>query len=801
MRQLLVRLSIASMMLTPGVRAGGQGSSPENLGAHWARVSDGAQIGFVMDELQGLAQGRGSAEIVRKHVARGVQLSSVFRAAALKPAAADVTKADVSITGGTAAATMKNGTLSFEKRSNGWVLTGGALSVATRPPVASTTIAGSGVSAGETFIETPVSRENGIDRLSRNVTMEKIGRELFSTPDKTASYYFAHYTNSAPFVSATYIQLVTDPSWNRIVYGNMDRWIKSYDNINGPSAIAVDPDGRVFVGETGNQRIDVLRIVGEGNDASLQPQFVIDNIQSPTDIAHSDNGTPLDISDDFLYVADASRNKIFKYALGQASATLAATFEGFDSPTSIAVGKWNGSSNGLVYVVDQLGRRIRAFDDAGTQLTSVGEVQGSYSQYFKSLKVDHFGNIYVVDNVNSQIFKYTSSLEFLDSQGGDDMFAAIGNIDIPFGKIVVDGQGTYWAGFDQLFAVERWSNNTGAQRRILGLKMKDINFAADHDVSTIQNTFTMTDFGRVNVRIVNSAGQVVRTLGHDAWIVSGRKEIDWDRRSDEGIQVPPGGYRYEVTATQTYRDEPVISQTQFSLPMYYHEDCGSATPADDAHLVLGSSVRWGTAPSQTANEDPSSVRYRFTGLDPSSEYRIAAEYVAHDNTARLQDMTVNGVRLHDPVAVTTTPQQIDYITLPKESYAGGEVTISINARGEGSAIVSQLWLKDTGRGFSAQPIENLIPSAYRLDQNYPNPFNPTTTIRYALPNDGPVTLKVYDITGREVTTLVNEQKNAGTYEVRFDAKNSAGKTMSSGVYFYQIKAGAYSETKKFVLLK
>ncbi len=271
--------------------------------------------------------------------------------------------------------------------------------------------------------------------------------------------------------------------------------------------------------------------------------------------------------------------------------------------------------------------------------------------------------------------------------------------------------------------------------------------------------------------------------------------------SDAGIQIPPGGYRYEVTATQTYRDEPVISQTQFSLPMYYHEDCGSATPADDAHLVLGSSVRWGTAPSQTANEDPSSVRYRFTGLDPSSEYRIAAEYVAHDNTARLQDMTVNGIRLHDPVPVSTTAQRVDYITLPKESYAGGEVTISINAMGEGSAIVSQLWLKETGRGFSAQPIENLIPSAYRLDQNYPNPFNPTTTIRYALPNDGPVTLKVYDITGREVATLVNEQKNAGTYEVRFDAKNSSGKTMSSGVYFYRIKVGTFSETMKFILLK
>ncbi|MEK9138790.1 MAG: hypothetical protein AAB393_16835, partial [Bacteroidota bacterium] len=82
---------------------------------------------------------------------------------------------------------------------------------------------------GETFIDIPVSREHGIGRLSRNVSRSKLDRTLFSTPDKTASYYFAHYMERAPFVTATYIQLVTDPEWNRILYGNMNRWIKSYD--------------------------------------------------------------------------------------------------------------------------------------------------------------------------------------------------------------------------------------------------------------------------------------------------------------------------------------------------------------------------------------------------------------------------------------------------------------------------------------------------------------------------------------------------------------------------------------------
>ena len=85
---------------------------------------------------------------------------------------------------------------------------------------------------------------------------------------------------------------------------------------------------------------------------------------------------------------------------------------------------------------------------------------------------------------------------------------------------------------------------------------------------------------------------------------------------------------------------------------------------------------------------------------------------------------------------------------------------------------------------------------YTLSQNYPNPFNPTTTITYQMPKTEFVTLKVYDILGREIATLVNEEKPAGNYEVNF-----IGSGLTSGIYFYQLKAGDYSETKKMILLK
>ena len=92
------------------------------------------------------------------------------------------------------------------------------------------------------------------------------------------------------------------------------------------------------------------------------------------------------------------------------------------------------------------------------------------------------------------------------------------------------------------------------------------------------------------------------------------------------------------------------------------------------------------------------------------------------------------------------------------------------------------------------PIET--PVNYNLSQNYPNPFNPTTKINYALPKSGYVTLKVYDVLGKEVATLVNEAKNAGNYSVEFNASN-----LSSGMYFYKIDVNGFSEVKRMMLVK
>jgi len=107
---------------------------------------------------------------------------------------------------------------------------------------------------------------------------------------------------------------------------------------------------------------------------------------------------------------------------------------------------------------------------------------------------------------------------------------------------------------------------------------------------------------------------------------------------------------------------------------------------------------------------------------------------------------------------------------------------------------------------ATQVTDNDVITQYKLYQNYPNPFNPNTTISYSVPEIDFVTLKVYDVLGNEIVTLVNEEKPAGEHEVEFSAIGGSASggnayTLPSGIYFYQLKAGMFTETKKLILMK
>ena len=126
-----------------------------------------------------------------------------------------------------------------------------------------------------------------------------------------------------------------------------------------------------------------------------------------------------------------------------------------------------------------------------------------------------------------------------------------------------------------------------------------------------------------------------------------------------------------------------------------------------------------------------------------------------------------------------------------------------------TCIIYTQWINAGGTTFLSDQEDNL-PSGFELSQNYPNPFNPRTNIGFRIADRGFVTLKVYDILGNVIATLVNEEKQPGVYEVEFNS-SSFKNLPSSGTYFYQLnvldiqskdgKSGNFVETRKMILLK
>jgi len=102
---------------------------------------------------------------------------------------------------------------------------------------------------------------------------------------------------------------------------------------------------------------------------------------------------------------------------------------------------------------------------------------------------------------------------------------------------------------------------------------------------------------------------------------------------------------------------------------------------------------------------------------------------------------------------------------------------------------------------SVEKDESILPTEFVLAQNYPNPFNPETVISFAIPTHGNVSLEVYDVLGRKVSTLVNEKMTPGNYNVIWNGKDYNGNSLASGVYIYKLSTDKYSLTKKMMLLK
>jgi hypothetical protein len=174
---------------------------------------------------------------------------------------------------------------------------------------------------------------------------------------------------------------------------------------------------------------------------------------------------------------------------------------------------------------------------------------------------------------------------------------------------------------------------------------------------------------------------------------------------------------------------------------------------------------------------------------------MISNYGAETNyDLKIRSASADGENIFFHSSIQLSSNSSNQIVPDWNNLENGKVKILIDNGNDGTVDDSALISNETTEVKNSY--SSNVPKAFNLMQNYPNPFNPSTTIKYEIPKQENVTLKVYNLLGEEVVTLVHGIKQSGSYKVHFDANN-----LSSGVYFYKLRAGSFVQTKKMILLR
>ncbi len=306
------------------------------------------------------------------------------------------------------------------------------------------------------------------------------------------------------------------------------------------------------------------------------------------------------------------------------------------------------------------------------------------------------------------------------------------------------------------------SNGKGTVWAILRSDLS-VNYNATY--AKLQGAFTAAHFHSAD------GGGVIKPVTFGANHTSG----DWTGLTDKNLQDLLKGRVYLNVHSSTNAGGEIRANLTFQDGMFEAE-------LDGAQAGTASKAK-GTAWIYFTND---SVRYHATIANLEGTFSAA-----HFHTAN------GGVVVKPVTFVDSTTTGYWNIGSSQNDLLGGKIYLNVHSSTNAGGEIRGNFKLGTGTVTSVvEQTSAAVPSHFVLEQNFPNPFNPSTTIAYHLSASSNVTLKVYDLLGKEVTTLINQEQTAGGYAVKFDASKFA-----SGIYFYQLHAGNFVQMKKMMLLK
>ena len=375
-------------------------------------------------------------------------------------------------------------------------------------------LAAPGAASAATFAPAPIVPALGLDALTRSVARERLGRDVFAHPWATVTISNVDLYDRFPYVEARQFEIVSDPDWNRLVCGEIGQGLQAFDGqglalgaLSGPRGLAVDEHNRLYVADTGNDRVMVFEVNTEFDGIALTPLYAIRGLHGPYDVAYSDGGTPFVPGDDVLYVADTGSNRVLAYAPGDASArpiaALGALGNGvgqFAGPMAVAAGRGSAAASHELYVADAHSRRIVHLRLEGGTLRWLGSAPAG-ADVVTSLAVDPWGNLYAAAPQQGLVRKFSPDLEPVADLRGP--LARPRGVHVASSNVYDHRAGTVQRlGNPNALTVDQWDDATGVREWSLGVAIEGLEVTGGNAPA---GRFMLTDQAAVTLEVADAA--------------------------------------------------------------------------------------------------------------------------------------------------------------------------------------------------------------------------------------------------------------------------------------------------------